>query len=371
MVLQMSRKSNNSGCVTIIGIFLIIGFVSAYWPVILGIVLLLIILCVIYRLSKNNGKKDNNSFVYIEKSDNFGNSANTIEINNTNGIHKENNHTISIDTMNGYEFEYLCSKILIKQGYENVEVTKGSGDQGVDIIAYRDGVKYAVQCKRYSQAVGNKAVQEIYAGKQFYGCHVGIIMTNNYFTSSAKELAQRNGIILWDRDMMNKFDYFSILCGENEYQDSIRTNEKENFMAHEEVENENHHDTGLNEQIDASNNSNYDFVVSKTYEAEMETMTDSVVDEKSFNTKDKLSMYDKENGIYPAGTYLVGEDIAIGKYLLVSRGNSVAGLSIYETYAKYKKDELLSYNSFQGDYYLALRENGLFIEVDNADIRRI
>lgn len=82
-------------------------------------------------------------------------------------------------------------------------------------------------------------------------------------------------------------------------------------------------------------------------------------------------MYDKENGIYPAGNYLVGEDIKTGKYLLTSRGNLTAGVSVYESYAKYKSDEPMSYNSFQGDYHLSLREDGLFIEVDNADIKRL
>lgn len=109
------------------------------------------------------------------------------------------------DSMDGWEFENFCADILKENGYENVEVTKGSGDQGVDVFAERDGIKYAVQCKRYSHPVGNKAIQEIFAGKQFYHCHVGIVMTSNYFTKSAKELAKENGIILWDRDFLAKF----------------------------------------------------------------------------------------------------------------------------------------------------------------------
>lgn len=110
-----------------------------------------------------------------------------------------------IDEMDGHEFEYFCANILRAQGYENISVTRGSGDQGVDIIAEREGIKYAIQCKRYSQPVGNKAVQEIYAGKAFYHCHIGIIMTNNYFTASAKELAKENGIVLWDREYLKKY----------------------------------------------------------------------------------------------------------------------------------------------------------------------
>lgn len=111
----------------------------------------------------------------------------------------------SFEDMDGWEFENFCASMLKKIGYENVEVTKGSGDQGVDILAERDGVKYAVQCKKYSQPVGNSAIQQIYSGMKFYHCHVGVVMTNNYFTKSAKELAKENGIILWDRDFLYKY----------------------------------------------------------------------------------------------------------------------------------------------------------------------
>lgn len=115
------------------------------------------------------------------------------------------------DNMDGLEFEKFCAGLLEKNGYNNISVTKGSADQGVDIIAFRDGVKYGIQCKCYSSYIGNKAVQEIYAGKHFYHCHVGIVLTNRFFTSSAIELAEQNGIILWDRnklmEMINKAEF--------------------------------------------------------------------------------------------------------------------------------------------------------------------
>lgn len=106
---------------------------------------------------------------------------------------------ISIDMMEGHDFEYFCANVIEKNGYSRVEVTRGSGDQGIDIIAYRDGVKYGIQCKRQSNDVGNKAVQEAFSGKIYYNCHVGVVLTNRYFTPSAVDLAESNGIILWDR----------------------------------------------------------------------------------------------------------------------------------------------------------------------------
>ena len=106
------------------------------------------------------------------------------------------------DKLSGIEFEYWCANVLHKNGFEQIEVSKESGDQGVDIIAEKEGVRYAIQCMRYSTTIGNKPVQEIAAGKLFYKCHVGVVMTNNYFTRSAKELAIATGILLWDRDVI-------------------------------------------------------------------------------------------------------------------------------------------------------------------------
>ena len=70
--------------------------------------------------------------------------------------------------MNGHKFEYKCARMLRRKGFHHVVVTKKSGDQGVDIIAYKHFSKYAVQCKYYSYPVGNKAVQEVYAGGKCY-----------------------------------------------------------------------------------------------------------------------------------------------------------------------------------------------------------
>ena len=108
------------------------------------------------------------------------------------------------DGMEGHEFENYCADLLRKNGFINVSVTPGSGDQGVDVIAEKEGVRYAVQCKCYSSALGNTPVQEVCAGKSMYNCHVGVVMTNNYFTAGAKQLAEKNGILLWDRDKLQQ-----------------------------------------------------------------------------------------------------------------------------------------------------------------------
>lgn len=105
----------------------------------------------------------------------------------------------AIDVMEGHEFEYFCADLLKKHGFLEVEVTKGSGDYGVDILAEKDGITYAVQCKCYAEPVGVKAVQEAYAGRDYYDRMVGAVLTNQYFTAPAVEAAKKLKILLWDR----------------------------------------------------------------------------------------------------------------------------------------------------------------------------
>ena len=105
-----------------------------------------------------------------------------------------------IDRMNGLEFESLCADLLCQNGFVNVSLTPGSGDQGVDVLAEKDGIRYAIQCKCYSKDLGNTPIQEVHTGKDFYGCHVGVVMTNRYFTPGAIEAAKRTNTLLWDRN---------------------------------------------------------------------------------------------------------------------------------------------------------------------------
>ncbi len=108
----------------------------------------------------------------------------------------------NIDNMTGVEFEEFVAKIINNLGYGYVQMTPGSNDYGVDIIAHKNGSKYAIQCKRFSNTVGNKAIQEIYSGMKHYNADFGVVITNNYFTRNAINLASSTNIELWDRDYL-------------------------------------------------------------------------------------------------------------------------------------------------------------------------
>lgn len=107
-----------------------------------------------------------------------------------------------VDGMNGWEFEEYAAKLLRRNGFRHVEITSGSGDQGVDILADKDGISYAIQCKHYDGKIPNKAVQEAYAGAEYYGCDVAVVLTNSYFYPSAFDLGDSIGVELWDRETL-------------------------------------------------------------------------------------------------------------------------------------------------------------------------
>lgn len=108
-----------------------------------------------------------------------------------------------VDLMNGQEFESFVSLLFSNMGYKT-EITKATGDQGIDVLAEKNEDRIGVQAKCYSGTVGNSAVQEAVSGKAFYRLDKVIVVTNSTFSESAKKLAQVNDVILWDRTMLKE-----------------------------------------------------------------------------------------------------------------------------------------------------------------------
>jgi HJR/Mrr/RecB family endonuclease len=102
----------------------------------------------------------------------------------------------------GYDFEEYVAVVLRRNGYRNIRATPKSGDYGADIIAVKDGDKYAIQCKLYGKPVGVKAIQEVYSAMQYYECQVSIVATNSGFSKNAVNLANSTNTILWDRNTL-------------------------------------------------------------------------------------------------------------------------------------------------------------------------
>jgi restriction system protein len=104
-----------------------------------------------------------------------------------------------VDSMGGREFEHYVAALLEHQGY-SATVTKGSGDLGVDVIAVKGALRYAVQTKRYSAAVPRTAVSDAVAGMAHYKCNAAMVVTTHRFSDGARQLALANGCVLVDRN---------------------------------------------------------------------------------------------------------------------------------------------------------------------------
>jgi len=109
----------------------------------------------------------------------------------------------TIDKLDGIAFERYLAAHFRSKGYK-VTVTPPEKDFGVDLILEKDHEKIAVQAKRYKRDVSYTAIQEVVAGKSMYDCNKAMVITNSYFTKAGKELAKKNDVELWDRNMLIK-----------------------------------------------------------------------------------------------------------------------------------------------------------------------
>ena len=118
---------------------------------------------------------------------------------------------MNYDSLTGIEFEKFCAYILSKNGFENIKITPPSGDHGIDVIAERKEVSYAIQCKCYSGNVGNSSVQQAHTGRTLYKKDIAVVMTNSHFTSQAIEEAEVLNVKLWDRNKLNSLIYSAMV----------------------------------------------------------------------------------------------------------------------------------------------------------------
>src|SRR5215207_3027855 len=103
----------------------------------------------------------------------------------------------NVGAMSGGQFEVFVAQVLRALGYRTT-VLGGSGDQGVDIVAVSPEGKVAVQCKNYRKPVGNKPVQEVFAGSKHHRCDQAWVVAPAGYTKGAHELAQSVGVSLFD-----------------------------------------------------------------------------------------------------------------------------------------------------------------------------
>ncbi len=107
--------------------------------------------------------------------------------------------------MDPTDYESMVADALSDLGWQT-RLTKGSGDQGIDVIAEKCHKRVVIQCKRYGSAIGNAAVQEAFAGKSFEGAGYAAVVSNAPFTRSAKQLAASTNVILLHHDELSELE---------------------------------------------------------------------------------------------------------------------------------------------------------------------
>ncbi len=104
-----------------------------------------------------------------------------------------------------FEFEQFIGKLFQKMGYRT-EVTRKTGDYGVDVIAKKGDDVIAIQVKKNSigNNVGDIVVQNTLGGMWKYKANKAIIITTSDFTTMAHEQAKRAPIELWNKNTLHQ-----------------------------------------------------------------------------------------------------------------------------------------------------------------------
>lgn len=108
---------------------------------------------------------------------------------------------MSFDSMSPKNFERFVAGLYEEDGYR-CKLTPATGDFGADVIARQGNESICIQVKKYSAKVGPASVREALAAKAYYECNNAAVVTNSFFTPSAKKLAGINGVQLIDREKL-------------------------------------------------------------------------------------------------------------------------------------------------------------------------
>jgi restriction system protein len=96
-----------------------------------------------------------------------------------------------------HRFEELVGQVLEAMGYEDVEVTKASGDKGVDVAATIQvgitAVREVVQVKRHAGSIQRPVVDQLRGVLPLHGAIRGTIITLGTFSRGCEEVATHHG----------------------------------------------------------------------------------------------------------------------------------------------------------------------------------
>jgi Holliday junction resolvasome RuvABC ATP-dependent DNA helicase subunit len=120
----------------------------------------------------------------------------------------------NLGNLSGQDFERLITTLLTRMGFQ-AEMTKTTGDGGIDIIAMLDkpiyGGRYLFQCKRFApdNLIGAPTVRDFYGAVTADRAVKGVFITTSDFTLQAREFGERVGVELINLPQLRKlfFEY--------------------------------------------------------------------------------------------------------------------------------------------------------------------
>jgi len=183
-------------CVLIFSIFsipinLVLGFNSdslLLFELIFYFTIVLDIVCIIYTILKIKKIKNTRS---------FDSKRHPVDIRKIKTINE-------IDQLSGLDFEKYVAYMFQKKGYKT-ELTKESHDRGADIIAEKGKECIIIQAKRQKKSVSKQALYDVYFARKSYKGTSACIVTNSELTAQAMNVANENGIQVYDRSKIRAF----------------------------------------------------------------------------------------------------------------------------------------------------------------------
>ncbi|WP_088103916.1 restriction endonuclease [Halalkalibacter urbisdiaboli] len=107
-----------------------------------------------------------------------------------------------IDQLSTREFESLLIPYFHNQGYSVTNVTDTSLCK-VNFVLRKRGIKVVVIVKKQENNVDSLSVKELIEAKDMFGANKALLITNLYYTSTAKKLAATENVNLVDRTALH------------------------------------------------------------------------------------------------------------------------------------------------------------------------
>ena len=103
---------------------------------------------------------------------------------------------------NADNFVHVIAKMLKCLDYSDVKET--GGDNGIDITAAKGGKTYCFRCLCDIEAISEKKMQVLRDAYKSSRYDVAVFVTNSSFISAAKKMGEKEGIVLWDRNTIDR-----------------------------------------------------------------------------------------------------------------------------------------------------------------------